>query len=94
MDPNLTDHTNVTPLHVAYVDISKTKNSRKTFFKKLIFWFFRVRSLKLSTVRLLVTNGADQNIANNRGETAFAIAEQLPLNQQQTFMDALVRKYL
>ncbi|CAF4466895.1 unnamed protein product [Rotaria socialis] len=67
MDPNITDRTNVTPLHVA------------------------VRSLKSSTVRLLVVNGADQNIANNRGETAFAIAEHLQPEQQQSFIDALIR---
>ncbi|CAF2152711.1 unnamed protein product [Rotaria magnacalcarata] len=67
MDPNISDRTNVTPLHVA------------------------VRSLKLATVRLLVVNGADQNIANNRGETAFAIAEHLQPDQQQNFIDALIR---
>ncbi|CAF2772833.1 unnamed protein product [Rotaria sp. Silwood2] len=67
MDPNITDRTNVTPLHVA------------------------IRSLRLSTVRLLVAHGADQNIANNRGETAFAIAEHLQSDQQQNFMDALIR---
>ncbi|CAF4114841.1 unnamed protein product [Rotaria magnacalcarata] len=66
MDPNISDRTNVTPLHVA------------------------VRSLKLATVRLLVVNGADQNIANNRGETAFAIAEHLQPDQQQNFIDALI----
>ncbi|CAF0833713.1 unnamed protein product [Rotaria sordida] len=67
MDPDITDRTNVTPLHVA------------------------VRSLRLFTVRLLVANGADQNIANNRGETAFAIAEHLQPDQQQNFIDALIR---
>ncbi|CAF4544182.1 unnamed protein product [Rotaria sp. Silwood1] len=67
MDPNITDQTNVTPLHVA------------------------VRSLRLSTVRLLLAKGANQNIANNRGETAFAIAEHLQPDQKQNFIDALLR---
>jgi ankyrin repeat protein len=54
--------------------------------------FFRVRSLKLSTVRLLVANGADPNIANNRGETATDIAEFVQADQQQNFINALLRK--
>jgi len=54
--------------------------------------FFRVRSLKLSTVRLLVANGADPNIENNRGETATDIAEFLQADQRQNFINALLRK--
>ena len=53
---------------------------------------FSVRSLKLSTARLLVSYGADQNIANNRGETPIAIAEYLQPDQQQSFLNVLVRK--
>ena len=53
---------------------------------------FSVRSLKLSTARLLVSYGADQNIANNRGETPITIAEYLQPDQQQSFLNILVRK--
>ncbi|CAF3992242.1 unnamed protein product, partial [Adineta steineri] len=66
MDPNITDQTQTTPLHVA------------------------VRSLKLSTVQLLIANGANQNIANNRYETALSIAEQIHPDQRQNFMNILV----
>ena len=56
-------------------------------------WFlFSVRSLKLSTVRLLIANSADPNIANNRGETAAAIARYLPSDQQENFVNALARE--
>ncbi|CAF1229518.1 unnamed protein product [Adineta steineri] len=66
MDPNITDQTQTTPLHVA------------------------VRSLKLSTVQLLIANGANQNIANNRYETALSIAEQIHPDQRPNFMNILV----
>jgi hypothetical protein len=49
--------------------------------------------LKLSTVQILIAHGADQNIINNRGETAAAIAEYLQPDQQQNFINALARKY-
>jgi hypothetical protein len=48
--------------------------------------------LKLSTVRLLIANGADSNKVNNRGETPVAIAEYLQPDQQQNFINALARK--
>ncbi|CAF1498963.1 unnamed protein product, partial [Adineta ricciae] len=49
-----------------------------------------VRAMKLSTVQILVAHGADQNLANNRGETALTIAEYLPVDQQQIFINALI----
>ena len=49
--------------------------------------------MKLSTVRLLVANGANYTIANNRGETAIAIAQSLQPDQQENFLNALVRKF-
>ena len=52
----------------------------------------RVRSLKLSTARLLVSHGANQNLANNRGETAIGLAEYLQPDQKQSFMNVLIRK--
>jgi hypothetical protein len=63
------------------------------FFEFCFFFFLRVRSLKLSTARLLVSHGADLNLANNRGETAIGIAEYLPTDQKQSFINVLVRKY-
>jgi hypothetical protein len=42
----------------------------------------------------LVAHGADRNIANNRGETAASIAESLQPDQQQNFINALVRTYI
>ena len=50
--------------------------------------------MKLSTSRLLVTYGADQNAANNRGETPMAIADYLQADQQQAFLNVLLRKYV
>jgi hypothetical protein len=41
----------------------------------------------------LVSHGADLNLANNRGETAIGIAEYLPTDQKQSFINVLVRKY-
>ncbi len=61
--------------------------------RKCWFFFLRIRSLKLSTARLLVSRGADQNLANNRGETAIGLAEYLQADQKQAFMNVLVRKY-
>jgi len=58
-----------------------------------LIYFLRVRSLKLSTARLLVSHGADLNLTNNRGETAIGIAEYLPIDQKQSFINVLVRKY-
>lgn len=49
--------------------------------------------MKLSTARLLVSHGADQNLANNRGETAMSIADYLQTDQKQSFINVLVRKY-
>lgn len=46
--------------------------------------------MKLSTVQILVAHGADQNLANNRGETPLTIAEYLPIDQQQIFINALI----
>lgn len=54
---------------------------------------FSVRSLRLSTARLLVSYGADSNIPNNRGETPTTIAEYLPIDQQQAFLNTLIRKW-
>ncbi|CAF1426534.1 unnamed protein product [Adineta steineri] len=65
MDPNITDRTRTTPLHIA------------------------IRSLKLSTARLLVSHGADQNMTNNRGETPLGIAEYLQTDQKQSFINVL-----
>ncbi len=65
---------------------------KKTCSRKMIF-FCRVRSIRLSTVQLLVARGADCNLANNRGETATSIAEYLQPDQQQHFINALMRKY-
>ena len=59
----------------------------------MFFLFIRVRSLKLSTARLLVSRGANLNLANNRGETAMGIAEYLPVDQRQAFINVLTRKY-
>ncbi len=68
--------------------------------KTVVYWryksflfLFSVRSMKLSTVRLLIANSADPNIVNNRGETAVAIAEHLQSDQQQNFINALAGKY-
>lgn len=58
------------------------------------FIYFRVRSLKLSTVQLLLANGADPNLQNNRGETAISIAEFLQPDQKQNFLNILLRKYI
>jgi len=58
-----------------------------------LFFFLRVRSLKLSTARLLVSHGADPNLANNRGETAMSIAEYLQTDEKQSFINVLIRKY-
>lgn len=52
----------------------------------------RIRSLKLSTARLLVSHGADQNLANNRGETAIGLVEYLQADQKQSFVNVLSRK--
>lgn len=49
--------------------------------------------MKLSTVQLLLANGADPNITNNRGETARNIAEFIQPDQQQNFINALMRKF-
>ena len=40
-----------------------------------------------------MANGADQNIINNRGETALSIAEYLQPDQQQNFLNVLTSKY-
>jgi ankyrin repeat protein len=89
MDPNITDRTKITPLHVAYV---KKKTVVYWRYKSSLF-LFSVRSMKLSTVRILIANSADPNIINNRGETAVAIAEHLQSDQQQNFINALAGKY-
>ncbi len=86
MDPNIMDRTRTTPLHVAYVNIRKS-----IYYENLSS--HRVRSLKLSTARLLVSHGADQNLANNRGETAMGLAEYLQADQKQSFITVLMRKY-
>ncbi|CAF5211184.1 unnamed protein product, partial [Rotaria magnacalcarata] len=49
-----------------------------------------VRSLKLSTARLLISRGADKNLINNRGETPIVIAEYLQPDQRQSFINVLV----
>lgn len=54
-------------------------------------FFCRVRSLKLSTARLLVSHGANQNLANNRGETPIGLAEYLQTDQRQSFVNVLIR---
>jgi hypothetical protein len=41
-----------------------------------------------------MASGADQNIANNRGETALALAESIQPDQQQNFINALTGKYI
>lgn len=88
MDPNIMDRTRTTPLHVAYVWwISIMWN---IFFFN--FCIFRIRSLKLSTARLLISYGADQNLVNNRGETAIGLAEYLPIEQRQSFVNVLICK--
>ncbi|CAF0902320.1 unnamed protein product [Rotaria sordida] len=66
LDPNISDRTRTTPLHVA------------------------VRSLKLSTARLLVSYGADPNMINNRGETPIGLAEYLQPDQKQLFINTLI----
>ena len=58
-----------------------------------LFFFIRVRSLKLSTARILTSHGADPNVTNNRGETALALTEHLQPDQRQSFINALVRKF-
>ncbi len=58
-----------------------------------MFFFLRVRSLKLSTARILVSHGADPNLANNRGETPMSIAEYLQTDEKQSFINVLIRKY-
>jgi hypothetical protein len=60
----------------------------------LLFISIRIQSLKLSTARLLVSHGADQNIANNRGETPLTLAEYLQPDQQQSFINVLTSKYI
>ncbi|CAF1081799.1 unnamed protein product [Rotaria sordida] len=67
LDPNISDRTRTTPLHVA------------------------VRSLKLSTARLLVSYGADPNMINNRGETPIGLAEYLQPDQKQLFINTLIQ---
>ena len=52
---------------------------------------FSIRSTRLSTVQFLLANGADPNIANNRGETAITIAKSLPSEHQENFLNALHR---
>lgn len=52
----------------------------------------RVRSLKPTTARLLLGRGADQHVANNRGETPMTIAEYLQPDQQQIFISFLRSK--
>jgi hypothetical protein len=42
----------------------------------------------------LVSHGADQNIANNRGETPLTLAEYLQPDQQQSFINVLTSKYI
>jgi hypothetical protein len=66
----------------------------ENFLNRIFNVFFRVRSLKLSTARLLASYGADQNMANNRGETPLSIAEYLQTDQKQSFINVLVRKYI
>ncbi|CAF3717650.1 unnamed protein product [Rotaria sp. Silwood1] len=51
-----------------------------------------VRSLKLSTARILLSYGADPNMINNRGETPIGIAEYLQPDQKQSFINVLLRK--
>jgi hypothetical protein len=41
-----------------------------------------------------MASGADQNIANNRGETALALAESIQPDPQQNFINALTGKYI
>jgi hypothetical protein len=41
----------------------------------------------------LIAKGANQNIVNNRGETAMDIARLLQADQQQNFINVLLRKY-
>ncbi len=89
MDPNIMDRTRTTPLHVSYVYFQKTYQKKSFIFLLL----HRIRSLKLSTARLLVSHGADQNLANNRGETALGLAEYLQTDQKQSFINVLMRKY-
>lgn len=48
--------------------------------------------MKPSTARLLLANGANPNIVNNRGETPITIAEFLQPNQKQEFLSILTRK--
>ena len=84
MDANIMDRTRTTPLHVAYVH----RRYECMFDCSLC----RVRSLKLSTTRLLVSHGANQNLANNRGETPIGLAEYLQSDQRQSFVNILIRK--
>jgi ankyrin repeat protein len=84
MNPNITNRINITPLQIAYV-------IEIIFHKQLCL--LRVRSLQLSTVRLLIANGANPHIANNRGETALNITELLQPDQKENFINALIGKY-
>lgn len=88
MDPNIADQTKITPLHVAYgiEMITRTRISNLSF-----FFFFSIRYMKLSTAQFLINRGADPNLVNNRGETAIAIAKNLPADQRQNFLDVLLR---
>jgi hypothetical protein len=63
------------------------------FFVFVSSFIHRIRSLKLSTARLLVFHGADQNLANSRGETAMSLVEYLQADQKQSFLNVLIRKY-
>ena len=47
--------------------------------------------MKLSTAQFLINRGADPNLVNNRGETAIAIAKNLPADQRQNFLDVFLR---
>ena len=71
--------------------LNKLHRKKKRFNEK---YCLSVRSLKLSTARILIAHGADQNMANSLGETPMTIAEHLQPDQQQSFVNVLVRKYL
>ena len=42
----------------------------------------------------MISNGANLNRANNRGETAISIAKLLQSDQQQNFINALLGKHI